>query len=419
MGKRLTVFYSWQSDSPSSLNRKFIENALHEALKRLHTDAALENALRDATIELDRDTKGVAGSPPITETILQKIEECTVFVADLTFVGQSKGEMKNSSGKPRQFPNPNVLIEYGYALRCHSHRKMIGVMNTAFGKPDSESLPFDLRHLRWPITYRLADASSSDKEEQFEKLVSILVEAVGLILGQHSSKPQLVEKFTPQKASKSPAVFFEKADELATDRTRDFGVPEGAKAFLRLYPTQAVTPIRSELEARDLATKGTLAPFGEVSSWGYERNVFGALAYEQPLNGKCYNFTQLFLSREIWGVDAKCVNSERLVHRFEGYPGPYIANGFIEKYFRNTLTNYLKFAREHLNLQTPLQIEAGFVGIKGYPITVDSFNIEGNSLHDSVHWTGSVESYEKPAGEILKPFFERIWENCGLTRPTR
>ena len=53
MAKRLTVFYSWQSDSPSNLNRNFIEKALHEALKKLHSDAALENALRDTTVELE------------------------------------------------------------------------------------------------------------------------------------------------------------------------------------------------------------------------------------------------------------------------------------------------------------------------------------------------------------------------------
>jgi hypothetical protein len=63
MATRLTVFYSWQSDTPPNLNRSFIEKALLEALKRLHSDATLENALRDATVELDKDTKGVAGSP--------------------------------------------------------------------------------------------------------------------------------------------------------------------------------------------------------------------------------------------------------------------------------------------------------------------------------------------------------------------
>src|SRR5262245_54609267 len=112
MAKRLTVFYSWQSDTPSNLNRNFIEKALAEALKSLRSDATLESALRDVTVELDKDTKGVPGSPPITDTILRKIEDCAVFVCDLTFVGKSIEDLVGSSTEPRLFPNPNVLIEY-------------------------------------------------------------------------------------------------------------------------------------------------------------------------------------------------------------------------------------------------------------------------------------------------------------------
>ena len=136
MAKRLTVFYSWQSDTPSSTNRSFVEKALNGALMRLHSDAELESALRDTEIELDKDTKGVAGSPPIVETILRKIEECAVFVADLTFVARSLAGLANTAGAPRLVPNPNVLIEYGFALRCHSHAAVVGVMNTVFGIPN-------------------------------------------------------------------------------------------------------------------------------------------------------------------------------------------------------------------------------------------------------------------------------------------
>src|SRR5271154_6803202 len=97
MPTKLTVFYSWQSDAPSDLNRSFIEEALKEALKRLHSEATLVPALRGVIVELDKDTEGVPGSPPVTDTILQKIEECAVFVADLTFVGESQKGLLASS----------------------------------------------------------------------------------------------------------------------------------------------------------------------------------------------------------------------------------------------------------------------------------------------------------------------------------
>ena len=421
MAKRLTVFYSWQSDSPANLNRNFIEKALLEVLKRLHSDATLENALRDATLELDKDTQGIAGSPPIAETILRKIEDCAVFVADLSFVGVSKNGFTNASGKPRQFPNPNVLIEYGYALRCHTHAKIVGIMNTAYGSPDAETLPFDLRHFLWPRTYKLADSSDTDEKDQFEILVKQLTDAIRLILANHSSPSVPIEKFVPQKPTKNAAVYFDAATDLIVDRSGTFTVPDGGKAYLRLYPSSAVPPINSELEARSLAAKGNLKPMGRVSHCGVDRNIFGAIALEPPENGKLYHFTQLFLSREIWGVDASVVSADhqREWLQQEGQSNlniKYIANQYLEDVFINALQNYLIFAQTHLQLPLPIKIEAGVVGIKGYSITTRDSRMIGKSLRDAVQWQSELTAYGKPAWEILAPFFDRVWDNCGIQR---
>lgn len=72
-----TVFFSWQSDLGET--RGVIQAALDKAVRNLNRDLALEEALR-----LDEDTSGVAGWPEITSTILDKIERCEVFVADIT-----------------------------------------------------------------------------------------------------------------------------------------------------------------------------------------------------------------------------------------------------------------------------------------------------------------------------------------------
>jgi hypothetical protein len=320
MAKKLTVFYSWQSDTPSNLNRNLIEKAIQEALKRLKSDAELQEALRDTDVTLDKDTKGVAGSPPITDTILKKIEGCAVFIADLTFVGESKEGLTNAAGKPRQFPNPNVLIEYGFALRCHSHAQLIGIMNSAYGEPDAESLPFNLRHFRRPMTYHLGDGSAPDKAERFEKLVGMLVEAISLILSQHSTQPVTIEKFVPRKATTDAATFFEKAEDLIVEGP--FGgeiqlnVPAGSKAYLRLYPSVPVPQIDSELEAKQLAASGNLTPLGHFSGRSTGRNSFGGIAYEAQNDGNVYRFTQLFLNRELWGVEAGALNADHIRKRF-------------------------------------------------------------------------------------------------------
>jgi hypothetical protein len=266
--------------------------------------------------------------------LLSKIEECTVFVADLSFVGESKNGFKNASGKPRQFPNPNVLIEHGYALRCHSHSKIIGVMNTAYGKRDAESLPFDLRHLRWPIPYYLADIAAADSDKQFENLVQTLAEAIGLIISNHSEPNVPFEKFIPQKPTKNLAVYFENDQDLIAEgpfgMNISFTVPDGAKMYLRVYPSVQVPPIETEFQAKNLAAIGNLQPIGNIGGLSPGRNIYGGIVYEAPQNDKLFHFTQLFLSREIWGIDAMAINNDYIRANFRNEAGGYIANGYIE-----------------------------------------------------------------------------------------
>ena len=114
-----TVFFSCQSDLGET--RGVIQAALDKAVRNLNRDLALEEALR-----LDEDTSGVAGWPEITSTILDKIERCEVFVADITPIN---GPQSNS----RLTPNPNVLFELGYALATGLGRtRIICVLNAAY-----------------------------------------------------------------------------------------------------------------------------------------------------------------------------------------------------------------------------------------------------------------------------------------------
>ena len=139
----VTVFFSWQADTETTGGRNLIERALERAASRISRDAEVEDAVRE--IEIDRDTKNVGGSPPIVETIFRKIDGAAVFVPDLTIIG------KRNDGRPT--PNPNVLVEYGWALKALTHARIAPVMNTAYGAPSGDAMPFDMRHLRNPITY--------------------------------------------------------------------------------------------------------------------------------------------------------------------------------------------------------------------------------------------------------------------------
>ena len=129
----MKIFYSWQSDLPNKTNRSFIEAALQRAASALSSDESI-----NITPVIERDTAGVPGSPDIGQTILRKIDECDVFVGDVSII--------NSEKAARLSPNPNVLIELGYALKAKGGGRLIMVQNTVFGGP--EKLPFDLRMKR-------------------------------------------------------------------------------------------------------------------------------------------------------------------------------------------------------------------------------------------------------------------------------
>ncbi len=128
-----TVFYSWQTDLPHSTNRNLIETALERAVKVIRTDGSLAVEPR-----VDQGTQGIPGAPDIAHTIFEKIEKASAFVADLTII--------NPGAVGRVTPNPNVLIEFGYALHALKKEAVVLVMNTINGPV--ESLPFDLRGRR-------------------------------------------------------------------------------------------------------------------------------------------------------------------------------------------------------------------------------------------------------------------------------
>lgn len=142
-----TVFYSWQSDLPSQVNRSLIEDSLRRAIRAIARDA-------DAGVEpvLDRDTANLAGTPDIAQSILAKIAMADVFVADVSII--------NGTGNHRPTPNPNVLIELGYAVAELGWENIVLVQNSVYGGP--ERLPFDLRGRR-TVTYELPeDGDRSD-----------------------------------------------------------------------------------------------------------------------------------------------------------------------------------------------------------------------------------------------------------------
>jgi hypothetical protein len=180
------VFYSWQSDLPRATNRNFILTALETAAEAIRADKSIE-----VEPVVDRDTQGVPGSPDISDTIFEKIEQAAVFLCDVSIINPA------STDKDRPTPNPNVLLELGYALKQLGPSRIIMVMNKAFGPP--EQLPFDLR-LKRVLPYQMSE--DGDRGPERRKLQKALEQALRAIFEGHGSQnkgtviqpPALVEQ---------------------------------------------------------------------------------------------------------------------------------------------------------------------------------------------------------------------------------
>ena len=152
MGK-FKIFYSWQSDLPGNKTRNFIRRCIDEAIALAEESEAIE-------AERDEATTGVTGSPNIVTTLFDKIDDCDLFVADISlcFVGIRNDKKKS--------PNPNVMLELGYAAKKLGWERIICLCNVDYGR----EYPFDIAHNR--ITnYSFEGKTSKEVEGDLTKII--------------------------------------------------------------------------------------------------------------------------------------------------------------------------------------------------------------------------------------------------------
>lgn len=157
-----SIFFSWQSDLPNSETRGLIQSSIDSAVK----------GLRDTvSVEADRDTKGVYGSPDIVQTIFKKIDECDIFIADVSAVSVYNPLDKegNPTERIKASPNPNVLLELGYAIQSVGWENIICVMNDDYTK--NGEIPFDLAHHRL-MRFSLKNREKVDVRKELRDIIS-------------------------------------------------------------------------------------------------------------------------------------------------------------------------------------------------------------------------------------------------------
>lgn len=409
----IRIFYSWQSDV--RVNRNFIRSALEAAVAALRNDLELEEAERD--IVIDQDTQGIPGSPSIADVILSKIRSSDIFLADLTFID-------GASAEGRRSPNPNVMLEFGYALHALGDAKLIGVFNEAFGSP--QELPFDLAHRRWPIRFNLTD-ESSDRQEQRDSLALALRNAISAIISQFEDQ-SAARVATPPFVPTPPADGvgrLRSEDDLLSVRQggEEIRLSTGPYLFLRLHPTNQM-PELGEVEALRIAQQN-LQPIqgARGGGWSVGRHRAGAVVYwsahETP--NIALDASELFLTRELWGNDFHLLDPTR--DRVGELGFAFVPTGAVEEVLIDALINYVRVANNNLGMVLPVHLMAGLVGVRDFRLAVDPQHFmfdrfAGRILRDNILFETEVTDWTADPFDVLQPLFATIYDAAGVERPS-
>ncbi len=268
----MKVFWSWQNDVAPSRCRHFIREALAEAVQAVGRELGLEDAERP---ELDHDTRNEPGMVDIAATILRKISESAVFVADVTPL------TRYTNGKA--LPNPNVLIELGWALQKPGWERIIAVLNTADGWSVND-LPFDIRHRRI-VLYELGEGIDRLTRAQVKtRLVTALTEALRINLAQHLAEVSTTREIKGVASKEGERSIWASAtdhlshhDSFGRDHLTTVALPPGPRGYFRAVPAAwskgppSVSDLHSLSEALRIwppTEGGTAGNFG-VSDEGY------------------------------------------------------------------------------------------------------------------------------------------------------
>jgi len=356
-----TVFFSWQSDCVPRDARNFIDTALRAAIKRLSLDAEVEESVREDLL-VDKDTENVPGSPRIFQTILSKIDAAAVFLADLTYVA------RRPNGDPT--PNPNVLIEYGYALKSLGDSCIISVMNATYGEPNRQTMPFDLIERRWPITFDLPAGADDDKRKSEREALSKKLESA---LKAFFSSGAYKGKIDKLNQSTTPTLYREPLDGRARFRaegqpigfTREpFAHLTGAEArkifldggqamWLRVGPQKPLEPLMKVTNLESTVQGIAVLPLYEASEppslvWNSDGAGWVRTIGTQPSPSTAFMFTD----GEIWTINTL----------FFKYSSHLIL--LEEERYAETLKQCAAHL-DRIGLKGPYRFVAGIEGIEG------------------------------------------------------
>ena len=192
--------------------------------------------------------KGSKGAVEIAKTIMNKIASSIIFVADVTPIARAE------NGKA--LPNPNVMVELGWAFNEPGFARHIYVMNTADGFR-ADDLPFDIRH-RLVMTYELAEGGEKKVKEGVKKtLVKELTYAIKTNLEDHLDEKAAQTEIARVAANPADPSIWASADETIShyntfdaNKQTHVNLVQGPRTYIRITPAgwRKTLPTVNEIE---------------------------------------------------------------------------------------------------------------------------------------------------------------------------
>lgn len=197
----LKLFFSWQVETNDQgfNNKVFLTECINSAINQIQG----KGDLKGVKIVYDDGLRKSPGTPDVALEMFEKIDECDIFIGDMTVVQHLEewlDEFRNKEGIYFRYgPNSNVFGEYNRALGKNSlfYKQVILLMNEANRSvyEDIAVIPFDTRGRRWPITFNLPDNSEESKKKTKEELLKVLPDAIRL--SALAARENISNKFDP------------------------------------------------------------------------------------------------------------------------------------------------------------------------------------------------------------------------------
>lgn len=180
---------------------------------------------------------------------------------------------------------------------------------------------------------------------------------------------------------------------------------ENAKIVLHLIPLSSISSEQTYDMSKLPFDPMRIVPFTSIG-WNGRYNLDGYLTYSMN-DGIALGYTQLFRN----GI-FETVGSWLLKRESMKIPSVSFEEDIMEA-FQNHASKL-----EELNVGLPIFAFLTFVGVKGYSLTEEPTRIKAYTIEKDVMLIPEIvmENFDFEVDELLRPWFDTVWNACGFPR---